>query len=517
MLATGGLLTAVAFQAVERSEDHYAGRLMDRHAADAADAVSDRVGAYSDTLYDLAAAVGAQPRLNKSDFDRITKGLDATRLPGAAGITFVVPATTAEVAGVQQQWRARGATDLTLRPVTSQTRHAFVVFERAFDGRTGIPGLDLTQKLEVDEALVRAWKGSTLAVSPAYQLIRDETVNANERQASFVFAVPVYSSQGLALPDRFEGWIVLPVRGQDFLAQILSDRTQGAVQVTLTEGKEDGAVLTSLRTGQRLNDQSLVRQRTLFVGQRRWQLVLWPTDQLRDVTDRGTSRLTLIAGAALTLVLALMTGLLAGSRSRALQRVEEATAALRQDIARREQVEAQLRDRERQLQHQAFHDSLTGLANRALFYDRLNHALAASIRSGLSVGLLFIDLDGFKEVNDKHGHAAGDTVLRETADRLRDGLRPADTVARFGGDEFAVILTDLGEAGDACTAAERIIHVIQQPIGTTKPPMQVFASVGVAVSRSGANVDDFVRAADTAMYAAKNAGKNQFVSLLSAG
>jgi diguanylate cyclase (GGDEF)-like protein len=167
---------------------------------------------------------------------------------------------------------------------------------------------------------------------------------------------------------------------------------------------------------------------------------------------------------------------------------------------------------EEQLQHNAFHDALTGLANRALFTDRLEHALARTDRAG-TVGVLFVDLDDFKAVNDGAGHAAGDTLLLAVADRLRQVLRPEDTVARLGGDEFAVLLED-ASGGSARTAAERLVAALAEPFadpaGEAGGSVRVTASVGIATGRPGRHqAAELVRHADVAMYAAKEAGKGR--------
>ncbi|WP_170324091.1 sensor domain-containing diguanylate cyclase [Cryptosporangium phraense] len=509
VLAIGTLVTGAAFTVVRQGEDRYAAQLMDRYAADLAAAVSDRASDYSATVRYLAAAVGAQSELRSEDYARITAGLDPAELPGVASASFVVPVATPRIAAVQATWRSRGAAGLTLRASPSRSQHAFVIYERPLDGLATIPGTDVMQSPAVEQTLDRAWIGHKLMVSSAYHLIRDQTLPDRQRQASIAFAEPIYTPQGPALPDRFVGWVVMPVRGQDFLAETLRQRGQGAVQATVAETTGDRTIITSTRSGRRLADDSLARHRTLFVGQRRWELTLWPTTSLRAATDRGTSLFTLGAGAALTLVLGVMTGVLAGSRGRALQQVEHATAALRRDIDRRERVEGQLRESEQQLRHLAFHDPLTGLANRALFYDRLTQALAARALIDRPIAVLFIDLDGFKQVNDQLGHQAGDHVLRAVAERLRVGLRNSDTVARLGGDEFAVILDDLTDT-EARRAAERIIIVIQEPVEVDGMGAQVSASIGIALGHPDVTADHLVREADAAMYFAKLSGKNQY-------
>ncbi|MCO8269119.1 diguanylate cyclase [Actinoplanes sp. TRM 88003] len=512
VLATGGAVTIAAYDIVDSGEERYAAQVMDRYADDLSAAVSDRAGRYSETVSDLAAAVGAQTDLRKDDFVRITATLDGARLPGAAGITFVVPAATPEVPAVQRYWRERGAEKLRLLPARGVPTHDFVVFERTFDSVTDTAGIDLAQRPQAGEVLRTAQASGRPAISPAYRLIRDDRLAATARQTSVSFAAPVYSGLGSSAPDVFKGWIVMPVRGQDFMAHTLLDRGQGAVQAELTESGGSHAVLASALPGRRVSDETLVRQRALTVGQRHWEVTLWPTTRLLSATNRGMSRFTLAAGAALTLLLCLMTAVLTGSRNRALQQVDEATAELRHDIARRESVEAQLREREQELHHLAFHDPLTGLANRMLFYDRLTHAVATHSRIGGQLAVLFIDLDGFKRVNDEHGHHAGDLVLRTVAERLRASLRASDTVARFGGDEFAIILQDIASDGDARAVAERIIADVRKDIDVHGEVAQVSTSIGIAVGHSGRTAEDLIREADVAMYAAKSGGKDQYVT-----
>ncbi len=206
------------------------------------------------------------------------------------------------------------------------------------------------------------------------------------------------------------------------------------------------------------------------------------------------------------------------SLSRSLeQRVQERTAQLadsnRQlDLSLQRLTEAFERERASaaELKHQAFHDSLTDLANRALFVDRVEHALEVARRAGHEVAVLFVDLDDFKTVNDSLGHPAGDELLVAVALRLREVLRRADTAARLGGDEFGILLEGVDRSG-AARAAERILEALDLPFKLAAKEVFVHASIGIALRGSEEiSVDSLLRNADVAMYIAKTGGKHAF-------
>ncbi len=173
------------------------------------------------------------------------------------------------------------------------------------------------------------------------------------------------------------------------------------------------------------------------------------------------------------------------------------------DITERKELEDQLA-------YQAFHDSLTGLANRALFRDRLEHALARMRRQQRPMAVLLLDIDSFKNVNDSLGHAFGDAFLQAVADRLRGLLRPSDTAARLGGDEFAILLEDLRRAGGATVVADRILEALRVPFLVQDKEVVAAASIGITIAESTSrDADDLLRNADVAMYTAKSRGRNR--------
>ncbi|HEX4746717.1 MAG TPA: EAL domain-containing protein [Gaiellaceae bacterium] len=165
---------------------------------------------------------------------------------------------------------------------------------------------------------------------------------------------------------------------------------------------------------------------------------------------------------------------------------------------------------EDQLAHQAFHDSLTGLANRALFAERISHAIERGTRRPNLFAVLFIDLDDFKTVNDSLGHAAGDELLVAVAARIRSALRPEDTCARLGGDEFAVMIESISDADGAVTVARRILGTMAHPLVVAGSEVTVQGSIGIALDSGGQTANEIMRSADLAMYQAKSEGKGRF-------
>ena len=198
----------------------------------------------------------------------------------------------------------------------------------------------------------------------------------------------------------------------------------------------------------------------------------------------------LLVGLLLTLLLCNLVVVLARSRQRALELVTQKT---------------------RQLEHQATHDALTGLPTRALALDRARQLLTRRERG--EVAALYVDLDGFKQVNDRFGHGAGDELLRSVATRLKSVLRESDTAARLGGDEFLVLLDGPRDGGDPELVAMRLLELLREPYELERcggRSVSLSGSVGIALA-SDADAEDLIRRADVALYEAKSAGRDRYL------
>jgi diguanylate cyclase (GGDEF)-like protein len=175
--------------------------------------------------------------------------------------------------------------------------------------------------------------------------------------------------------------------------------------------------------------------------------------------------------------------------------------------AERTRLQEELSTEQARLSHLAYHDTLTGLPNRRLFFDRLSHALHRRQRHGSDIGLLFIDVDSFKAVNDRHGHLVGDQVLVTTAQRLVTAAHASDTVARIGGDEFVILCEHPDHATRNLVAiAERINAQVSAGMTTDKEALHVTVSIGITTVTGDEDADELIRQADGAMYLSKQRG-----------
>jgi diguanylate cyclase (GGDEF)-like protein len=183
---------------------------------------------------------------------------------------------------------------------------------------------------------------------------------------------------------------------------------------------------------------------------------------------------------------------------------------LQVEVEVRQQLEQQLQQvtqDEEDARHASFHDPLTGLPNRALFDNRLEHGLAQAKRHDWTLAVMFMDLDGFKQINDVHGHDVGDIVLKTIAERLKQSTREDDTVSRHGGDEFMYLLMEIRDVQDIVQVAEKILQAIQVPCQLDVGEISIKTSIGISIyPKNGNTALDLVNSADKAMYEAKRTG-----------
>jgi diguanylate cyclase (GGDEF)-like protein len=199
-----------------------------------------------------------------------------------------------------------------------------------------------------------------------------------------------------------------------------------------------------------------------------------------------------------------------GAGSRELRGFTQADVNFMQAIANVLANAIERRRTEERTQHEALHDSLTGLPNRNLFLDRLQHSLSVAARRETPIAVLFLDLDQFKLVNDSLGHAAGDELLAAVAPRIEQALRPGDTVARFGGDEFAILAEDIRNEHGATRIAERIAEALALPFILREREHFVSASIGISIATGGEDPEGLIRDADSALYRAKEHGRGGY-------
>jgi diguanylate cyclase (GGDEF)-like protein len=205
------------------------------------------------------------------------------------------------------------------------------------------------------------------------------------------------------------------------------------------------------------------------------------------------------------------TGFIETRLNEAAQVLSVVSRALAGEIRERRMLDHQfaaIQEQEASARHRLLHDALTGMPNRILFNDRLEHGLAQSLRHGRPLAVMFIDLDGFKGVNDKYGHDVGDAVLQVMATRLHEHTRSGDTASRHGGDEFLYLISEPGNHESIGSIARRVIRVIQEPCDVssngTDVSVALAASIGISISpKDGITVDKLIKSADAAMYRAK--------------
>ncbi|MET8148486.1 ATP-binding protein [Actinoplanes sp. NPDC049668] len=350
IIALGLVGTALAAIALRRTEQDRVDRALDQQTTAVERALSAEMRRYSTSLQDLAGAVGAQSRLEAAEFNAITATTNRQRLPGATGVAFVVPAGDAQIAAVQSFWREAGNPGLRLRPARGD-EHLFVVMAHPIDGTGDAVGQDMIASPQATAALRTARATGQVAISSTYRLLRDAHLPEHRQQLSFVLVAPVFAtSPGAPDSGRFRGWMMMGVRGGSFLSEAIGRTAGNTVAVTLADETAGGYTpFAWWRPAAPIDPDRAARTVAIEVPHGRWAVTVAATDRLLPGADLHLDLVAWVVGGLITLLLATLTGTVITSRNRALRRVDAATAALRDDIERREAVELQLRQRETEL------------------------------------------------------------------------------------------------------------------------------------------------------------------------
>ncbi|GAA2723781.1 hypothetical protein CAE01nite_11060 [Cellulomonas aerilata] len=305
-------------------------RLMDQRATAMQAAVTTEARRYVETLTTLAAGAASMPEVDAASFDALTATLQGMELPGASGIAFVVPADGAEVPAVQEQWRRRGVADLQLRPSPDRDEHIFSVLQRPVSAGTLAPlGQDLLVSPQATAALLRGRELSTVTVSRPYQLLSDRDLPADERQLSFLISAPVLAPAADGGPRAFRGWLVMGMRGEDFMGSTLHQTGEGLARAALLADGGDGWTTVAGDDPDPGSAGDLRRTERIVIADQQWLL---QAHAHRADLPGGDDVLALAVGAGgvgLTVLSTALVLVLATAHRRAERRVEEATRELR--------------------------------------------------------------------------------------------------------------------------------------------------------------------------------------------
>ncbi|SDS53514.1 His Kinase A (phospho-acceptor) domain-containing protein [Actinoplanes derwentensis] len=449
--------TVSVVAALRRGDDRLVEQKADQQAQAVVRAIATQARRYNEHLAQLAASLGAQSQLESSEFAATTAPLRGAVLPGVTGVAYVVPAETSQVSVVQAYWRARGVTDLRLVPAGSGTSpHLFLVIRQSFDDDPALPGADLSVVPEAVEALRAARELRQVITSRPYLLLKDADRAEEGMEPGFVLAAPVFATSPAAENGRFRGWVLLGVRGGEFLEQaVAADAGQSAAVELASVTVGDRKIMARWQPASRIDARVATRRPTIDVPLSTWQITVAPTVALLAHRNPSADVVAMLIGTFITLLLMALTAALVTSRERALRQVAAATAVLHADIRRREEVEAQLRRRKAELKGFAgivAHDLRGPLARISGYIDFLSDDLGSGLddqnrdfldragKAARQMSTLVDDLLGFSIADNQRITERQVDLKRLVDDLVSEGFsRPASievgSLPVIGGDE----------------------------------------------------------------------------------
>ncbi len=474
--------------------------------------IDQRIAAYEQVLRGVQGLFAASDSVRREEFKTYLDSLQlGAEYGGLEGIGFLQWTARADLPALIDQQRSSGVPDYQVRPEGDRDFYAPVAQMELLSGNSHlILGIDPYVDAERRSAMERARDSGDAKITGKVELVIPGETDA-QTKAGFLMFLPVYAKgkPHQTLEERrtaIIGWVVAPLRINKLMASLYGTRST-AMPIRIYEGVKQ-AKQSLLYDSSQDNGRNAIGHSDaveyLEVAGRTWTLEMLGEQRRARPISKDNSGLIAGAGLALSLLLAVLTWVLTTGHSRALTLAREMTR--------------ELRDSETRLRHQAEHDALTDLPNRALFSDHLSHALAQARRNRTRLALMFIDLDRFKPINDTLGHHVGDALLQEVAKRLQHCVRESDIVGRMGGDEFVVLLPVIDGDEDALLVAEKIREALNEPfeLGCGQP-LSLSSSTGIALfPEHGQDEVQLTKNADAAMYLAKDNGRNQ-VQLYRAG
>jgi diguanylate cyclase (GGDEF)-like protein len=510
-LLAAGLLASLAGAAMWRSSVRaHERQVFATTATDVSETLETLLNRDADFVAAQRAVLSMEPRMSASRFDRWFAQLQGrSRQVGGLGTTVVevVPARGLArfVARRDKDPAFARLVGGTLLPVARARRPARAVYCLLSAGGTVTPYGDAVGAL-----LQGDWcdpsspiGGYAVAGTSQARLMRSITdsgeflvYRVTEQGVSTLFLEAAFYRLGAPLHTTaqrraaVQGWVGSSFDMAALMRQAIG--AHGGLAVALYHSNPGGSQQLIARVGSAPPARGALTRDTTIQIDGRWRALVSGSASTGGLSANAQGALVLAVSALVSALLFVLGVMLARSRERALGMVREKTGELR---------------------HQALHDALTGLPNRVLALDRAQQMLARARRERTSVAALYVDLDGFKHVNDTFGHAAGDELLRIVARRLMTVVRDADTAARLGGDEFVVLLQGSTLDAGPELVAERLLQVLVQPYDLGEllggRTLSVTASIGIAVG-AGATADELLRDADLALYEAKAAGRNRY-------
>ncbi|MBI1890389.1 MAG: CHASE domain-containing protein [Burkholderiales bacterium] len=493
-------VTYKAWQGAQRVADRTIATAFDFRVRELSGLIAQRMQVYEQVLRGGVGLFAASTQITRQDFHVYIRALALHRdYPGIQGVGFSVLVPSAKRVAHIRSVKREGFPEYTLWPDGARDFYTSIVYLEPFSGRNlRAFGYDMYSDPVRRAAMDFARDTGKAAMSGKTELVQE---TSKDVQAGFLLYLPVY--RGGKTPETIEerranlvGWVYAPFRGKDLMHRIQNGYAED-IDLEIYDGGEirrDALMYDSSSYADENDKRNWLKKiEPIEIAQHQWTAVMTALPTFENRLEQGRPALILRSGISISLLLALLAWVFLDDRARAIQAAHQATQL-------------------------ALYDPLTGLPNRKLIADRLHQAVVMAKREQERLAVLFIDLDKFKPVNDELGHAVGDLLLKEVANRLQACVREADTVARLGGDEFVALLVHAHDRHSAEVAAEKMLHALMRPFEVVGHRLQIGGSIGVALyPEDGQEPNSLVKSADAAMYAAKNAGRStvRFASDLS--